>query len=131
MKRAFIIYIASWQSTMYYAASVRSCRGKCHKFLAVDDCNLSFVTHNHCHNISLNYVYSQILISGGVKNATSRLSLHSTNRYYITRVSRQVLPDNGTKKLSIEICISPCILYALKFYCLFCTLKRTTHIFLH
>jgi len=119
MKRAFIICITSWQSTDVLRSKCTFVPGKCYNFLAGDDYNLSFVTYNHCHNISLNYVYSQILISGGVKNATSRLSLHSTRRYYITRISRQVLPDNGTKKLSIEICISPCILYALKFNCLF------------
>lgn len=33
-----------------------------HNFVARDDYNLSFVTCNHCHNVSLNYVYSQILI---------------------------------------------------------------------
>lgn len=35
---------------------------KCHNFVAYNDYNLSFVTCNHCHNVSLNYVQSQILI---------------------------------------------------------------------
>lgn len=34
----------------------------CHNFVARDDYNLSFVTCNHYHNVSLNYVYIQILI---------------------------------------------------------------------
>jgi len=44
-----------------------------------DNDNLRFVTCNHCHNISLNYVYSQILIGEeeGQKNV-ARLSLHIT-----------------------------------------------------
>lgn len=62
IKRTFIIYIASRQSTTYYAASATFVSRKYHNFLPRNDYNLSFVTCNHCHNVSLSYVYSQILI---------------------------------------------------------------------
>lgn len=107
MKRAFIIYIASRQSTTCYAAGAMFVSRKYHNFLPRDDYNLSFVTCNHCHNVSLNYVYSQILIGESGRKCGSQIKFTHSGCYIAAREGPA--DNNGTKKLSIEICIWPCI----------------------